>query len=142
MNNQSILYGIIGLFAGIIIVGFTASYAVNNNNAGMMRTFGMHSESSNRISDTDGMDMMDHSTGNGDMSMNNMVSELSGRTGDDFDKAFLSEMIDHHQGAINMAKLVAAQAKHQEVKDLANGIITAQTSEIAQMKEWQKQWGY
>jgi uncharacterized protein (DUF305 family) len=88
------------------------------------------------------MDMMDHSTGNGDMSMNNMVSELSGRTGDDFDKAFLSEMIDHHQGAINMAKLVAAQAKHQEVKDLANGIITAQTSEIAQMKEWQKQWGY
>jgi hypothetical protein len=44
MNNQSILYGIIGLFAGIIIVGFTASYAVNNNNVGMMRTFGMHSD--------------------------------------------------------------------------------------------------
>ncbi|CAN5129226.1 hypothetical protein BH11PAT4_BH11PAT4_1120 [soil metagenome] len=142
MNSQPFLYGIIGLLAGIVIAGFAASYAVNNNNGGMMRTFGMHSASNASTAVTGGMDMMDHAADSGDMSMNNMVSELSGRTGDDFDKAFLSEMIGHHQGAINMAKLAAAQAKHQEVKDLANGIITAQTSEIAQMKQWQGQWGY
>jgi len=138
MHNQSLLYGIIGLLAGIVVVGFTASYAVNSNNSGMMRTFGMHSSSSTST----GTDMMDHSTGNGDMSMNNMLSELNGRTGDDFDKAFLSEMIDHHQGAINMAKLVATQAKHQEIKDMASAIISAQAKEITQMKLWQSQWGY
>ena len=41
-----------------------------------------------------------------------------------------------------MAKLAATQAKHQEVKDLANGIISSQTSQISEMKQWQKDWGY
>jgi uncharacterized protein (DUF305 family) len=129
----------------MVIVGFTASYAVNHNSTGMMRTFGMHYDS-NTINTAGGMmtgnDMMDHAAPAGDMSMNNMVNELKGRTGDDFDKAFLSEMIGHHQGAIDMATLVNAQAKHQEIKDLAGKIITAQTSEINQMKAWQSQWGY
>jgi uncharacterized protein (DUF305 family) len=51
-------------------------------------------------------------------------------------------MISHHQSAIDMAKLAQQNAKHDEVKTLAGNIITAQTAEIAQMKEWQLQWGY
>ena len=76
------------------------------------------------------------------MSMAQMTSNLSGLSGDAFDKEFISEMILHHQGAIGMAKLAATQASHREVRDLARNIIDAQTGEIGQMQDWQKSWGY
>ncbi|MDB5254899.1 MAG: uncharacterized protein JWL92_275 [Candidatus Nomurabacteria bacterium] len=72
--------------------------------------------------------------------MANMNDSLKGKTGDDFDKEFLAEMIVHHQGAIDMADLSATNAKHQELKDLSAGIISAQVKEIEQMKAWQKAW--
>ncbi len=74
------------------------------------------------------------------MMMHDMNAALNGKSGDAFDQAFISEMIVHHQGAIDMAALALTSAKHSELKDLANDIITAQTSEIAQMKQWQKDW--
>jgi uncharacterized protein (DUF305 family) len=39
-----------------------------------------------------------------------------------------------------MSGSAASNAKHQEVKDLAKNVITAQTAEIASMKQWQKDW--
>ncbi len=133
MNKESILYGVIGLLAGVIIAGFTASYAVNNNNNGVMRMMGMHSSSSsqNMMSDNDNS-----------MTMAEMSSNLKDKTGDDFDKAFIAEMITHHQGAIDMANLAKQNAKHDEIKNLADAIVTAQTKEINDMKSWQLQWGY
>src|SRR5687768_15156762 len=61
-------------------------------------------------------------------------------TGDDFDKAFLSQMTMHHTMAVMMARPAAAQAPHQETKDLAQAIIADQTREIAQMRSWAKEW--
>jgi uncharacterized protein (DUF305 family) len=82
--------------------------------------------------------------GSGTMSMSDMMTsmnaELKGKTGDTFDQAFLSEMIVHHQGAVEMAQLALTNSKHQEIRDLANGIISAQNKEIAEMKAWQKSW--
>jgi len=72
--------------------------------------------------------------------MMSMNAELEGKTGDAFDQAFLSEMIIHHEGAVEMAELALTNAKHQEIKDLANAIIGAQNEEISQMKGWQKAW--
>ncbi len=71
-----------------------------------------------------------------------MMNELNGKTGEAFDKAFLEQMIMHHQSAINMAATGKTNAQHQEVKDLTVAIVTAQTKEIKQMKQWQKDWGY
>lgn len=97
---------------------------------------------------TSGMHMMPDGTmmGNGGQTMSmadmmaSMNAELEGKTGDAFDQAFISEMIMHHEGAVEMAKLALTNAKHQEIKDLANAIITAQNKEIADMKAWQKAW--
>lgn len=72
--------------------------------------------------------------------MTSMNVELRGKTGDAFDQAFLAEMIVHHQGAVEMAELALTNAKHKEIKDLANAIISAQNTEIAQMEAWQKSW--
>lgn len=72
--------------------------------------------------------------------MASMNAALKGKTGDEFDKAFLAEMIVHHQGAVEMAQAALTNAKHQEIKDLAAGIISAQNKEITQMQAWQKSW--
>jgi uncharacterized protein (DUF305 family) len=35
-----------------------------------------------------------------------------------------------------------ARAKHNEIKQLSQTIISAQQKEISEMKQWQKDWGY
>jgi uncharacterized protein (DUF305 family) len=79
-----------------------------------------------------------------DMSMNmmNMGDELNGLSGTEFDKKFLELMIEHHQQAIDMSKYANTNASHQEIKDLAKAVISAQQSEITKMKQWQKDWGF
>ncbi len=72
--------------------------------------------------------------------MHDMMTGLSGKTGDAFDKAFLSEMIVHHQGAVDMAEAVLATSKRPELIQLAKDIIAAQTKEIGMMQGWQKAW--
>lgn len=72
--------------------------------------------------------------------MSDMMTGLDGKTGDDFDKAFISEMIVHHEGAVDMAEAALKQAQHEEIRQMAAEIISAQTQEIQQMKDWQKSW--
>ena len=73
-------------------------------------------------------------------SMNGMMFGISGKQGDEFDKAFLSEMVIHHEGAVIMAEDVLATSKRPELLTLAKDIISAQTKEINQMKTWYKKW--
>lgn len=76
--------------------------------------------------------MMDHSMGdNGIMGMDDM-SALAQATGNEFDVLYLTGMIAHHEGAIDMTNPVANSA-NLEVKKLAENIITSQTAEIAEM---------
>jgi uncharacterized protein (DUF305 family) len=76
------------------------------------------------------------------MTMTEMSDSLKGKTGDNFDEAFISGMIEHHQGAIDMATLAKSSAKHDEIKKMSEDIISAQSKEIDMMKTWQKNWGY
>lgn len=87
----------------------------------------------------DGTLMRDVEIGMGH-AMDEMTSSLKGLSGDAFDKAFLAEMIVHHEGAVSMAESALKDAKHEELKSMAKEIISAQTKEIAQMKAWQKSW--
>ena len=86
--------------------------------------------------------MMDHSAMGMMADMGQMTESLKTLTGDEFDKTFLALMIEHHQSAINMAYPGQANANHDEVKTLTKAIVDAQSSEIAQMKQWQKDWSY
>jgi uncharacterized protein (DUF305 family) len=113
MKDKGIIYGIVGLMLGAITTG-----AIMNMSKGST----MNGESS--------------------MTMEEMRKNLEGKSGDAFDKAFISNMIQHHHGAIDMANEAQKNAKHSELKSMANDIIIAQEKEIAQMQDWQKQWGY
>jgi len=71
-----------------------------------------------------------------------MTASLKGKTGDDLDKQFISEMIGHHKAAVSMAFLSDSNAKHPEMKALSKSITADQNREIADMESWAKQWGY
>jgi uncharacterized protein (DUF305 family) len=72
--------------------------------------------------------------------MNEMTSGLAGKTGDTLDKAFLDDMIIHHEGAVQMAQTLLGGTKRPDLLNLSKNIITAQTQEIQMMKDWRKKW--
>ena len=126
MNTNNTLMGFVVL---ALVIGGFAGFHLGKGKDGLS---GMHKMPDGSMMHQENMTTVDM--------MASMNAELSGKTGDDFDKAFLNEMIMHHEGAVGMAKAALTNANHQEIKDLALTIISAQNQEISQMKEWLKTW--
>lgn len=113
MESRTLLSALIGFFIGGLLVSVAAT------------TFEKPAVENNR-----------------DMGMSEMTSSLRNKTGDEYDKAFMTQMIKHHETAVDMAELSAENAKHDEIKKLSEDIVKNQTAEIEKMKQWQTQWGY
>ncbi len=79
------------------------------------------------------MDHMDH--GMPGMMSGEDMKKLEGLKGAAFDKAFLTMMIQHHEGAITMAKEEQGAGVHEPAKQMADSIITSQSAEISTMKK-------
>ena len=74
-----------------------------------------------------------------DMGMNGMLSDeqmtaLGDAQGAAFDKLYLEGMIGHHEGALQMAKMIE-NSSNAEVKTLAANIVSSQSAEIEKMKQ-------
>jgi uncharacterized protein (DUF305 family) len=61
-----------------------------------------------------------------------MAMEYTGNV----DADFVRNMIAHHQGAVDMAKIEVAFGKDPKIRQLAEAVIKAQEEEIAMMRSW------
>lgn len=116
--------------AGALLVGTVVGYVVREKTD---RWEGMHDKYGWRVESREAKYGM-HGA------MDGMMQGLSNKTGDELDKAFLDAMIVHHQGAIEMSKVLVANTKHPEMQKLGNDIIEAQTKEIQMMQTWRTSW--
>lgn len=82
----------------------------------------------------DGMEGMEGMEGMDGMMSAEAMTALAALTGAEFDTAWASAMIAHHEGAVSMAQTVKAAGSNPEVLTLADAIITGQQAEIDQMK--------
>lgn len=139
MEYKNIIIGVLVLIISVS-VGYEVGVSTRRQDIDNYKKEGTHMMSNGNMMSDGGM--MSGNAANNSMQgmMSDMNAALVGKTGDSFDQAFLSEMIVHHQGAVQMAQLALTNAKHQEIKDLAAGIIAAQNKEIGDMKTWEKTW--
>ncbi len=99
--------------------------------------------------------MMDHGSHHGGMPMGAMPMKAPTNATEAFEAAsarmhrdmtitfsgdpdvdFVRGMTPHHQGAIDMAKVVLQYGKDPELKKLAEDIVKSQEAEVAFMKAW------
>lgn len=57
-----------------------------------------------------------------------------------FDRAFIDDMVPHHEGAIRMSRAVLERGSDAELQRLARQIIGAQERELRQMRQWRADW--
>lgn len=81
-----------------------------------------------------GMDHSGHAGMTGMMSDKDMTM-LKQAKGTDFDTMFLTMMVQHHQGAVEMAGTEQAKGEYGPATSMAGDIVTAQNAEIKEMKK-------
>ncbi len=94
--------------------GHPAKGSANTMNGGMMSNRGMH------VGGQEDIQALENAT--------------------DFDRAFVEQMIPHHQLAIMMAQMLQAGTQRPEMLELAKNIIYSQSAEIEQMQSWYENW--
>ena len=82
--------------------------------------------------DHSGMDGMDGMAGMMDSADMDKLKKASGK---DFDSMFLTMMVEHHEGAVEMATTEKAKGEYKAATAMAGDIVTAQNAEISEMKK-------
>jgi uncharacterized protein (DUF305 family) len=68
------------------------------------------------------------------------LESLEAKSGGTFDIAYMSQLVEHHMGAIDVAGKAHQHVERQEVKDAATMVIQSQADEIATLTEWLRDW--
>ena len=76
---------------------------------------------------------MDHSSGSGMMTAQDMDA-LMAASGSEFDRQWLTMMIAHHTGAIEMANTEIADGSNPDALEMARAIVATQQQEIETMQ--------
>jgi uncharacterized protein (DUF305 family) len=82
-----------------------------------------------------GQDIMPGMDHGGGMMSDDDMSALEAATGAEATRLFLEQMIEHHQGAIDMAEREVTEGENPDAVALAGAIITDQTAEITVMQQ-------
>ncbi|MEV7733907.1 DUF305 domain-containing protein [Streptomyces sp. NPDC088921] len=63
------------------------------------------------------------------------MDKLKKASGKEFDSMFLTMMVEHHKGAVEMATTEKAKGEYKDATAMAGDIVTAQNAEISEMKK-------
>ena len=69
----------------------------------------------------------------GGMLSEDELTKLTNSSGSEFDKLWLTGMINHHDGAIHMSNMIL-DAQNLDIKAFGEAIVQAQSAQIEQMK--------
>lgn len=75
-----------------------------------------------------------HHEGMPGMMTDEQMAELEAAQGAEFDRMWLTMMIDHHEGAVQMAQTELAEGSDPQARTMAQEIIDAQQAEIEEMR--------
>jgi uncharacterized protein (DUF305 family) len=130
---------VLSLTAALALFSAACQQTANvNTNSTAMNHNGMDHNSMNANS------MMNHNdmpmNANHDMSGMSDMKSSPDAAKQPYDAQFLDTMTHHHQGAVDMAKMVLAKSQNEELKKFAQKIIEDQQKEITQMKDWREKW--
>ncbi len=132
MNSKTLLTALIALVIGLAL-GWIAAPKMQMGMGGMDHSMMM---------DNSNMDMSKPKGDQGPASQAFAKANAAMHTGMDIeftgnpDVDFAKGMIPHHQGAVEMAKIQLQYGKDAELRKLAEGIVSAQESEIKFMNDW------
>jgi uncharacterized protein (DUF305 family) len=129
MNNNTLLTAAAALVVGLGIGWFAAPRMGGMD--GMKMDHDMSQMDMSKPKGDQGASSLAFAKANGAMHTG-MDIDFSGNTDVDFAKG----MIPHHQGAVEMAKIVLQYGKDAEIRTLAEGIVAAQEVEIKFMNDW------
>jgi uncharacterized protein (DUF305 family) len=103
--------------------------------SGWLKSWGKDVPTSN--SSTGSMPGMDHSAHSGMPGMMDTkdMDKLEKASGKDFDTMFLTMMVEHHKGAVEMATTEKNKGKYAAATSMADDIITTQNAEITEMNK-------
>jgi len=130
MKNNVLIVGLLTLIAGLFIGYTLAPRAMVDTKVAIETNEEVEDHDEELIS---GDGMMMHA-------MEEMTRGFKGKTGEEFEKAFLEMMIVHHIGAIEMAEQLLTETDRPELVKMGNDIITVQTDEVNMMKGWLDDW--
>jgi uncharacterized protein (DUF305 family) len=133
---------ILTVVLSLAAIAFAACGQSGGNNSAMNHG-GMNHNSMNSNSSMN-MNGMNHNSMNsnmnhGGMNHSNMKSDAN-VTSAPYDLQFIDTMTAHHQGAVDMAKMVDGKTQNPDLIKFAKQIIGDQEKEIAQMKDWREKW--
>ena len=141
-KNQTIIIGLLALIVGLIIGYFFGSNAMPHR--GFLSTDSMYEEMEEHMDDEMGKHMYGDEIIDRDGAMMHAMDEMMlgfrGKTGEEYEEAFLRGMIVHHLGAVRMAEELLEHTERPELKAFAQDIIDVQSEEVGTMKEWLEAW--
>ena len=132
-KNQTIIIALLALIIGLILGYFLSMHASPwgfFSNGMMQGEIDEHMYEDEIIS---GDGAMIHA-------MDEMMLEFRGKTGEEYEEAFLRGMIVHHIGAVRMAEGLLEQTARPELMMFAQDTIKAQEEEVDTMKGWLENW--
>jgi len=141
-KNQTIIIALLALIVGLIIGYFFGGNTMPHR--GFFSSDSVYEEMEEHMSDERGEHMYGDEIIDRDGAMIHAMDEMMfgfrGKTGEEYEEAFLRGMIVHHLGAVRMAEELLEETDRPELRTFAQDIINVQSEEVETMKGWLEAW--